>query len=148
MRRLPQSAHHPHAFREVVLASGQILGLWADPVLDLASRGDWRVACAFSRPLALDDFLVIPSWTGVTWRDVGVRLSAAVALPLSPNDRDAFQTWLSDEATTTWLRSIEQILESAVSMLQATAVTALLKTIQQPQSIHLDQPAEGEECQD
>lgn len=137
MSRLPYSAHHPHAFREVCLPSGKVLGIWADPLLALVSTGDWRAACTFSRPAPLDDFLVILSWTGNGWATTGVTLAWIDELALLPHDRHAFDEWLALAPTATWLAELQQLTESAVAALQRTAVSALLQAIQQPANIHL-----------
>ncbi len=138
MKPPPHSGHHPHAFRQVLLPSGEVLGIWADPFIELATSGDWRVACTFSRPADLHDFLVILSWTGVTWSDTGVRLGRMSDLQLSSHDRQAFQAWLTDERTIAWLDKLHGIAESAVTTLQTTAVAALSLAIQSPPAIHLE----------
>ena len=138
MNRLPHSDHHPHAFREVPLPSGTVLGVWADPLLQLATRGDWRVACAFSRPVTLDDYLVILYWDGRTWNNEGLTLAALADRQLSPRDHHAFQQWRATGPITAWFVELQRIIECAVTTLQATAVTALLDSIRQPHEIHLE----------
>ena len=138
MRQLPQSDHHPQAFRQVFLPSGGALGVWADPLIECATRGDWRVACTFSRPVELHDFLVILSWTGVTWNDTGVRLGRMSDLQLPSPDQQAFQAWLTDEQTIAWLAELQEIVESAVTRLQTIAVTALSLAMRPPLAIHLE----------
>lgn len=138
MRRLPQSDHHPHAFRQVFLPSGEVLGVWADPLIELATSGDWRVACAFSRQAEVHDFLLILSWTGLTWTDTGLRLGKMSDLELPSVDQQAFRKWLTEEQTITWLAKLRGIVESAVTTLQTTAVAALSLAMQPPQALHLD----------
>ncbi|EXI67710.1 MAG: hypothetical protein AW08_01651 [Candidatus Accumulibacter adjunctus] len=138
MKPPPHSDHHPHAFREIPLLSGTVLGLWADPFIELATSGDWRVACAFSRPIAVTDFLVIVSWTGATWSDTSVRLGRETSLQLSSDDQQMFQEWLADEQTIAWFAELQQVAESAVTALQATAVTALTLAIQNPATVYVD----------
>lgn len=137
MNRLPHSDYHPHAFREVCLPSGKVLGIWADPLLELATKNDWRAACAFSRPAPLDDFLVVLSWTGNAWATTGVTLAWISELALPPRDQHAFDEWLALAPTAAWLAELQQMTESAVAHLQRTAVTALLQAIRQPANIQL-----------
>mgnify|MGYP000853983660 CR=1 FL=1 len=137
MNRLPHSAYHPHAFREVCLPSGKILGVWADPLLELVTKGDWRATCTFGRPAPLDDFLVVLSRTGNGWATTGVTLAWIGELALQPHDQHAFDEWLALAPTAAWLAEIQQLTESAVATLQRTAVSALLQAIQQPPNIQL-----------
>ena len=137
MNRLPRSDYHPLAFREVCLPSGNVLGIWADPLLELATKNDWRAACTFSRPAPLDDFLVVLSWAGNAWTTTGVTLAWIGELALAPHDRHAFDEWLALASTTAWFTELQQITESAVAHLQRTTAPALLQAIRQPANIQL-----------